>query len=656
MIWGLINGTSRLHTLFVKGAVMNKKLVLTEAAILTLVIFVLDYSFRAELILKTPRKHLLVIIGVFLFYYFLKLLLSLVPWKRLRVFLGLLVGVSIGMIYGVDYNYLSSYGRFMGPHEFSMLIGEFNYWQSNIGNLLSKGEMLSLLLYIVPSLIVFSGLLGLILEKTFPKTFGIQTVGQKDGNHFISRLYKIAGSSVFQVVLMPFVFIFAFKVLTHNKAEFLYTPELATYHGLSELRNNPETYKIKPPRVDFPEREIDTSAARVDERKPNIVFILLEGLNMHQTSMFGYERDTTPNLKKFSEQNYSYIGISNSTTTTFSTTSLFNGLDYSAITINSTLSNPLLWWYTDFAGYENHVFTSQWLRYRSKGDYFIDRKYTTTLKEPIYSSRSLGRDDFITVSELDKTLPDIKEEQGQFIYVNFAGTHFPYRVKDEYRLWTPTRDKGFHPRHLDLTVNQYNNAILTMDAAFAKTLEVLKKHDILDNTIVIVSSDHGEAMMEHDKWGHGPVFWQEGIQIPLYIKIGDKVKSLLSKDELAFLDKNQSYFVSNVDIVPTVLDIIGVTTDRKLSGQSLLRKYPENIAFSSRGIKKYAALNSHTGFKLIVSNKLQQVQCMNIKEDPTESKVTTFTFPESRLKPKKIKNYLKSMKECALPYDKVAMK
>ncbi|NNK12913.1 MAG: sulfatase-like hydrolase/transferase [Desulfofustis sp.] len=195
-----------------------------------------------------------------------------------------------------------------------------------------------------------------------------------------------------------------------------------------------------------------------------------------------------------------------------------------------------------------------------------------------------------------------------------------------------------------------------MDAAFAEAIEVLEKHDVLDNSIVIVSSDHGEAMMEHGRWGHGPVYWQEGIQIPLYIKIGDNVKSLISETELAHLEENQSYFVSNVDIVPTVLDIIGVATERKFSGQSLLRHYPENIAFSSRGVKKYAALNSHTGFKLIVSNKLRQIQCMNIKSDPTESNVTTFSFAGIEMKPDQVKGYVRNMTECALPYEKVASK
>ncbi len=437
-----------------KGIVMNKKLVLAEATILTAVICLLDYSFRSDLILQTPRKYALVLVAVFLFYYFLKLLLGLIPWKTLRVTLGLIVGGSLGMMYGVDYNYLSSYGRFMGPHEFSMLIGEFGYWQGNIGNLLSKGEMLSLLFYVIPSLCIFSGLFGLVLEKIFPGLSATKSISLEQVKPSTSLFLRVAGSSVFQVLIIPFVFIFALKVLTHNKAEFLYTPEYATYNGLKEFKQNPEEYKIKQPRVDFPERNTDESAVVVNERKPNIVFILLESLNMQQTSMFGYERDTTPHLNKFSQENYKYDGIANSTTTTFSTTSLFNGLDYSERNINSTLINPLLWWYTDFAGYENHVFTSQWLRYRSKGDYFIDRTYTTTLKEPLYSSRSLGRDDMITVAELDKTLPEIKKGDGQFIYVNFAGTHFPYRVKDEFRLWGPTRDRGFHAKYLHLTVNQ----------------------------------------------------------------------------------------------------------------------------------------------------------------------------------------------------------
>jgi hypothetical protein len=106
--------------------------------------------------------------------------------------------------------------------------------------------------------------------------------------------------------------------------------------------------------------------------------------------------------------------------------------------------------------------------YRSKGDYFIDRKRTDTLKEPLYSSRSLGRDDHVTMAILEQELPSLKTEEASFFYINFAGTHFPYRVGKDYQRWNPTCENGFHPQHLNLTVNQYDNALLYFDAAFQK--------------------------------------------------------------------------------------------------------------------------------------------------------------------------------------------
>jgi hypothetical protein len=75
------------------------------------------------------------LIAVFLLLVLLRLMVSLIPWRPLRWILSISLGGALGLAYGVDYNYFSTYGRFMGPHEFSMLIGEFGYWQSNVNNL-----------------------------------------------------------------------------------------------------------------------------------------------------------------------------------------------------------------------------------------------------------------------------------------------------------------------------------------------------------------------------------------------------------------------------------------------------------------------------------------------------------------------------------------
>ena len=294
------------------------------------------------------------------------------------------------------------------------------------------------------------------------------------------------------------------------------------------------------------------------------------------------------------------------------------------------------------------MFTSQWLRYRSQADYFIDLENTDTLKEPFYSSRSLGRDDHVTVSILEQELAGILGPQNMFLYINFAGTHFPYRVGPGYHRWQPARDHGFHPKKIDLTINQYNNAMLYFDAAFGRVINQLKESGLYENSVVILASDHGEAMMEHDLWGHGPVFYQEGIEAPIYIHIGEKVRDQFSQQELAALEKNQSIYVNNVDVFATVLDIIGVTTDRKISGRSLLAEYPLTVAVNTRDRKNFAAINSHTGIKLIVSNTERTVSCFNLRNDNEEKSGRHYTFPK-RLKISESKVLLLGMEDCTLP-------
>ena len=634
---------------------MNKRNSAIVIALLLAVVAILDFRFRGDLIAQQPLNYVLALGALFLFLYWLNLLLLAIPWRIARCITGVLAGVSLGLVYGVDYNYYSAYGRFMGPHEFSMLFGEFDYWRGNANNLFSNEELFSLVLYALPFLLVYSGLAHAAVRKVAPAVPGQNSAQSYENISSAKRGFRfrrILGSTTLQVSVVLVVLLGTLRIIKNEQTRFLLTPEFSTYYGVREYYKRPDTYKLKPPRVSFPVRKDDLTAKRVKERNPNIVLMLFESINMRHTSMLDYHRDTTPNLKSYIADNFQYYGISNSTTTTFATTSFFSGYDFSGVTLNHTLDYPLLWWYTKFAGYNNHIFTSQWLRYRSKVDYFIDRGRTDTLKEPLYSSRSLGRDDHITVSILKEELPKVLEPESTFLYINFAGTHFPYRVGEEYRKWEPYREKGFHRKYLNLTINQYDNALLYFDAAFKKSIDILKNNDLLENSVVILASDHGEAMMEHGKWGHGPVFYQEGIEVPIYIRIGKNIRHQFTEQELQNLEKNQSVFVSNVDVFMTILDITGVESQRDLSGRSLLKPYPVTVAVNTRDRANFSALHSHTGIKLIVSNKKRTIQCMNIRTDPDENQVVSYKF-DTRVRISEARTLLINLTSCKLPFEKI---
>ena len=109
-----------------------------------------------------------------------------------------------------------------------------------------------------------------------------------------------------------------------------------------------------------------------------------------------------------------------------------------------------------------------------------------------------------------------------------------------------------------------------MDHHVGRLLNYFKKKELFDNTIVILSADHGESMMEHEKWfTHGYHVYNEIIHVPFLICYPDKK-----------IGKREKTRVSLVDIVPTLLNILKIKPERELRGQILDDNIEDRPIFS----------------------------------------------------------------------------
>ena len=106
----------------------------------------------------------------------------------------------------------------------------------------------------------------------------------------------------------------------------------------------------------------------------------------------------------------------------------------------------------------------------------------------------------------------------------------------------------------------YDQEILFNDLTFGQLLDQLKQNGIYDNSLILFTADHGEEFLDHNWFGHGKTLYNEQLRIPLIIK-SDAI--------------NKGRFNDNVqlaDIVPTILDILGINTPYALDGASLIGK------------------------------------------------------------------------------------
>lgn len=152
-----------------------------------------------------------------------------------------------------------------------------------------------------------------------------------------------------------------------------------------------------------------------------------------------------------------------------------------------------------------------------------------------------------------------------FSFMFFESSHANYYFPDE-DIIEPDYLEDFNYLTADISEditrihNRYINATHHLDRQFARVFEALKKNNLLDNTIVVVTGDHGEEFMENGRWGHNSTFSQQQIRVPLVLHVpGQSPRTVNS-------------MTSHLDLPATVLNTLGfaMPPDQYSFGMNLL--------------------------------------------------------------------------------------
>jgi membrane-anchored protein YejM (alkaline phosphatase superfamily) len=94
--------------------------------------------------------------------------------------------------------------------------------------------------------------------------------------------------------------------------------------------------------------------------------------------------------------------------------------------------------------------------------------------------------------------------------------------------------------------NRYINSCNHLDSQFARVIGYLRDHDLLKNTVVILTGDHGEEFLENGRWGHNSMFHSQQIHTPLVVWVPGRAPAVYE------------HATSHIDWVPTLLPLLGV--------------------------------------------------------------------------------------------------
>lgn len=297
-----------------------------------------------------------------------------------------------------------------------------------------------------------------------------------------------------------------------------------------------------------------TGAARPDA--PNLLLIVLDTVRADRMSAYGYERATTPGLERFAREHATrYTNVHSTTSWTLpSHASLFTGL-YSAEhgadhprggTAESTVklamrpANRLPDDVLTLAerlradGYRTAAVVANcaYLNTRyglDQGFEHYDDHYATWVQKYLALAQFTGRHLEVghTVTRDAETITDAAltwlesraEEEPFFLTVNYMDAHEPYlpggpghgAFEDTQPIDALTPPRTMWPL-------LYDRALVRLDAGVTRFLDRVEERGLFANTVVVVTSDHGQSLGEHAYYGHAWTLYEEVTRIPLLVK------------------------------------------------------------------------------------------------------------------------------------------
>lgn len=323
--------------------------------------------------------------------------------------------------------------------------------------------------------------------------------------------------------------------------------------------------------------------------RPNVILISIDTLRPDHLSCYGYNRQTSPTIDRLAAEGVRFAHAFSSTTWTLpahlalltglpdlvhGTISEAKKLDENRITLAEVLKKN---------GYRTWgIFTAPFLLPRWGFSQGFDLYHDATLFD-----KSLDGPEMLSASERGRTTPGaldkveelLSEDSNSpfFLFLHLFDVHPDFDPPPPYdRMFDPdysgTLDgrnilnnpavrNDMDQRDLDHLIALYDGEIRFVDeAGIRRLLQVLESKGLAEQTLLVITSDHGEEFFEHGVFGHRQNLFDTTLRIPLVLWGPGLIPSGLVIDEPARI----------IDIMPTILDLLGLEQSPESLGESLV--------------------------------------------------------------------------------------
>ena len=367
-------------------------------------------------------------------------------------------------------------------------------------------------------------------------------------------------------------------------------------------------------------------AESVDERPPNLILISLDTVRWDHMSLHGYERETTPFLTELANESIVFdnaYSVASWTLTSHMT--MLTGLNpgqHGVVEGDLALSPelPLLAETLKELGYETFGF-----HYPG----WTDPEHGFGRGFDIYAEHQ----DAVEAGEhIRAALAERNPNRPFFLFIHLFDAHSALR--DSYYTPPPAWNASFSagaserlsgldwkqlkkengdlsPQQLEDAIALYDAGILFVDSALRDWVGEWRAEGLLADTLLAITADHGEGLQTRPNsfWGHGGVF-QEGLRVPLVLRFPDGWRA----------GERVTEIVGHVDLVPTVLDFVGLPHDPRMPGYSLRRGRPVDsvILADAKYGKSLTSVYVQWPWKLLVRENTSADCAYDLEADASE--------------------------------------
>jgi len=387
-----------------------------------------------------------------------------------------------------------------------------------------------------------------------------------------------------------------------------------------------------PERQQSPDIQDRGAVLRNANKKANVVVILLDAARADHFGCYGYGRNTTPIVDKFAKESILFRrAYTDAVYTLASTASLMTGLypeHHRILYMKNKLPSGTRTLARVFSenGYETATFVANGNASGAFGmtqgfdevaEVFRDENYTGWGQD--VTNRFSGWLDRIAGNKF-------------FAYLHYREPHDPFNPPEEWvQKFVDPRYKGkigtsfekrirINTNAADLTPEDRNRIRDLYDANLAygdfqvgQVLDRLRKTGQYDNTIVIVTADHGEAIYEHGFQGHNSQLYEECARIPLIMKLTRGSSERKTVDSL----------VRTIDLYPTLVDLFGfsrkeISVDGRSSLPYLSSGPSDGRDVITQTTLQHAYSYREEDYKYIIDHVYGGQELYNLDQDPGE--------------------------------------